>query len=175
MAEQSNGDLHELEKHQGELIISVALMLGSIWVIYESIVMSIVVYQQRQPDPYTLPGLLPFIAAILILASSARVLVHARRAGATFAYFTGARVASIGRNGDFRVLAIVLGWMAVYVTVLIRVLPFEIATVIFILALLRFYRAVSFWKALVISVLFSGIVTYFFAAVVRTPFPHTFF
>lgn len=175
MSEQSQANDQDQERHQGELVISILLMIGSIWVIYESIVMSVDVYRRVQPDPYTLPGILPFIAAILIFTSSIRVLIYARKNGARLSYFKPERLKAMVTHPDFKVMITILGWMAIYVTILIRILPFEIATFLFILLLLLVYKATSLWKSLLISLIFSVVVTYFFAAVVRTPFPISFF
>ena len=168
-------DEKELEKHQGELLLSIIFIIGSLWVIYRSVMMSIDVYNRTQPDIYTLPGVFPLIIGTLILLGSIKVLIHALKTGAQMKTFSLIRIINgIGKR-DSLVFFIIIACMIVYVFFLIQFLPFEIATFIFILFLLLIFKATVLWKAILISAVFSLIVVYFFAVVVRTPFPITFF
>lgn len=166
---------NELSKHQGELVLSIIFILGSLWIMYRSVLMSIDVYNRTQPDVYTLPGIFPFIVAVLIILCSVSVILHAVKGGARLNFISFERFRESLKRKDMQVFLVLIGWMMIYVFLLMEYLPFEIATFIFIFFLFRVFKAASLWRSVLISALFSLIVVYFFAVIVRTPFPHTFF
>lgn len=175
MNQGNNSTPHDLKRHQGELVISVALMAGSVWTFYQGIIMSIDIYRRVQPPIYTLPGVLPMIVSTLILLASIKVLRYAMAHGASFRALKSMWIKLPEKGSETATVTLVLGWMAIYVLVLIEYLPFEIATFVFTFVLMWLNKAATLWKMVVISLVFSVVVTYFFAEVVRTPFPHSFF
>jgi hypothetical protein len=165
----------ELKNSQADLIIGILLIIVNIWVAYESVHMSIVIYQKTGGTIYTVPGLFPFIVSVILIICALRVITRAVASGATLKSFSIEQFKNTLKDRDSYTMIIVIAWMAIFVLILIRIMPFEIATAGFILFLLLMFRATSLWKAILISIVYASAVVFFFARVVGTRFPMSFF
>lgn len=165
----------EYSKKKGEVILSSIFVLISIWLMYRSVVMSIIIHQRTEAAIYTLPGMFPFIVSMLIFFCSLSIILKRFKEGFSFGRVSLKRTMKTIFEGDARVFLITMGSMLIYVGLLIPFLPFEIATFVFVLVLFRIFKAAKLVPSLIISLTFSVVVVFFFAVVVRTPFPHTYF
>ena len=168
-------DRELIQKRRGELVLSSLFMLLSVWFMYRSVVMSIIVRRRTGATIYTLPGMFPFIVSLLIFICSLSVVVFVLRKNILLPKITGAAIRGMLENRELRIFLFTMGWMFVYVVLLIPYIPFEIATFVFITTLFLVFRAAKPAWSVLIGLLFSIVVVYFFTAVVRTPFPHTLF
>lgn len=154
-----------------DIIISILLILGSTWSAYESFRMSYEVYSKGLANLYTVPGLLPFIVSICILALSTWVLINAIKVGGDLKFLSPRFIKNTFSNFNAFVPTIVMGLMWIYVFIFINRIPFIIATFIFILLFMIIFKAAQWIRILLISALYSAAVVYFFAKIVGTQFP----
>jgi len=159
----------------GDIIISILLILVSIWTAYESLRMSYEMYSRGLADFYTVPGLSPFIVSVLILICAIVVLVNAIRVGGDLKFLSPTVLKKTFSSLETFTPIIVIGLMWIYVFILVDRIPFTIATFIFIVLLMVIFKATRLIWTLLISALYSVAIVYFFAKIVGTIFPITLF
>ncbi len=136
---------------------------------------------------YESPALMPFIVSILILVCAVIVLVHARKCGARFDFFTKEKIQALKQNYELKVFAIVVSTLAGYIYILIPLcrrfldffpvfngFPFMIATMVYIFSNSYIFgkgKKHALRSAILVSVVASVIITLIFNKVALIPLP----
>ena len=109
----------------------------------------------QHSDFLTSPALMPMILGIALILFSVILLVRSLK-GMGIGEMMGSIRSAVGRFFHSRLVlftAIGLAWMGIYVYVLLRFLPFAIASFIFLVVLMLMLRTAKWWKILLISLI----------------------
>ncbi len=175
MKRQPAIDPAERKIRDADIAISTIMILGAGWTAWESIRMSVETYRKGNATIFTVPGLFPFIVSLAIIVSSTIVLAHAFRRGGSLDFLKRENLERIVRTPQSWVFPAVLGILAIYVWILIPHLPFTIATILVVIGFMLLFRPAKIRRSLLIGAVYSVIVVWFFATVVGTRFPFTWF
>lgn len=135
--------------------------------------MSYGIYRSAEQPLHTSPALMPGMLGMALLIASVLLFVQSIK-GVGVATRTGEAKAwalSVWRQPATRDTIIGIGIMAVYTLVLLKVMPFWAASLIFTIAMLAFLRAAAWWKILLISGSLVGAIVLLFAVVFSIPLP----
>jgi hypothetical protein len=159
----------------GDILISILMILGSSWAIYESLRMSYEVYFKGRATLYTVPGLFPFIVSLCILGGSIWVFINAIRSGGDLKFLSPCALKKTFSSFKAFIPTIVMGLMWIYVFIFVGRIHFIIATFLFISLFMITFKATQWIRILLISALYSAAIVYFFSKVVGTQFPKPLF
>ena len=143
-------------------LLSIAILIGSVAI------------HTRVDEPlYASPALMPGILGAALLLCSLLLLWQSVRGGGwrTRAAEAGAWIAGVAKHPDTRTTLIGLALMAIYTFVLVPLLPFWIATVLFTTAMLAFLRATRWYWVLLISAATAGGIVLLFETAFNIPLP----
>jgi hypothetical protein len=133
------------------ILFSTALILASIYIIIDSLQMSIPLIERGQATILDMPGLSPIICALLLIGLSIVMIRSASRSGGTLKYLASPemRKALIGHEAItvYKVFALLL----LYVYGLMPFLPYWASTFLFMVVFMLSFRVFS-WKTIVISI-----------------------
>lgn len=119
------------------------------------------------------PGLMPGMLGIALLLCSLLLFRQSVREGGWGARLSETRAwcGALSRHRDTRTTLIGLLMMAIYTLVLVQVLQFWAASLIFTIAMLAFLRAARWYWVLVISAATIGGIVLLFSSVFNIPLP----
>lgn len=159
----------EDNKKMKDFISSIVICLVAVYVLFEGYR----IYAKAGKLLYLSPGLLPLmLGAILLVLSIVLCLTSIKEGG------VGARITELkdwwqvtvkDKNTMRMVIGVVL--MGLYTFVMLGMLPFWLATFLFMLLLMYFLEAGSIVKIVLISVLVTGLVILLFQVCFRVPLP----
>ena len=129
----------------------------------------------KNPDPqnrfYTSAGFIPCIFGVLLILASTVVLLNGIHEGGSLKLFRPSVLWS-GLKSDLGLtILFIYGWIAAYIFILLRILPYFISALLFMVVFMfRFYskRPVL---VLTVSVIVSALVSYIFGSVINIPLP----
>jgi hypothetical protein len=137
--------------YTSHILFSTALILASIYIIIDSLKMSIPLIEKGQATILDMPGLSPIICSLLLIILSLIVIVSAWRSGGTLKYLVSSdvRQALIGREAlvVYKVFTLLL----LYVYLLLPLLPYWASTFLFMVVFMLSFRVFS-WKTILISI-----------------------
>lgn len=143
-------------------IFSAVLVLGSLRIYYQA---GTEMYKSPALLPLLTSGAMLFVSLILLLKSLSGGGIRAR-VSETAAWFSRLAKESFTRK---TILGIAL--MAIYVYVLLPLLPFWASSLIFMVALLAFLRAGKWWVIAITSGGLIGAIYLIFSIALRAPLP----
>lgn len=133
------------------ILFSIALILVSIFIIIDSLKMSLPLIGKGQATILDMPGLSPIVCSLLLIALSLVVIVSAWRNGGTLKHLASPEVrkAMVGREAIvvYKVFALLL----LYVYLLMPLLPYWASTFLFMIVFMLSFRVFS-WKTVLISI-----------------------
>ncbi|MGC5615986.1 tripartite tricarboxylate transporter TctB family protein [Georgenia sp. Z1491] len=143
-------------------VLSLAILAGSVGI------------HNRTAEPlHSSPALMPallggalLVASLLLLRQSVRGAGVRARSREAVSWLAG-----VARHPDTRTTVVGLLLMAIYTFVLVHVLQFWAASLIFAIAMLAFLRAVRWYWVLVISAATVGAIVVLFTVVFNIPLP----
>jgi hypothetical protein len=147
------------------IVTAIGIIIVCVWIVIRSIEMSKKALDSGVAKIYTVPGLLPFIIAIITIATSLYVV---------FAYWSDTKSFKIDFRNTLKSMyapLLVFGLLFFYVYILIPNVPFVLSTIIFTSLFMALVNATSVLKITIISVLYSFLIVYFFTRVVGVQFP----
>lgn len=152
-----------------DFVSSIVLLLLSFFVLFESWQ----IYQKAGKLLYLSPALIPLILGCILLLLSVVLLVGSLKDGGA-----GARVQEMKTlfqdikkdPNSFRMLVGVV-LMGVYTFVLLGLLPFWLATFLFMLLLMYFLEAGSLVQIVSVSVIVTVLIIFLFQVCFRVPLP----
>lgn len=164
----------ENNKKHLDFVTSIVLGLLSIYVLLESVNINAQYYQRPQHgDMLTSPSLTPTILGIALLLCAVLLCVRSLRGvgikqtwadiGESFRAFCSSKL----------VLFSVIGllYLGLYVFVLLEILPFAVASLIFLFGLLLMLKATNWWKSGIIAALSVTFIVVLFQVVFHIRLP----
>lgn len=137
--------------YTSHILFSIALILVSIYIIVDSLKMSLPLIEKGQATVLDMPGLSPIVCSLLIIVLSLVMIVSAWRSGGTLKQLLSPEVrqALIGREAIvvYKVFALLL----LYVHLLMPLLPYWASTSLFMVVFMLSFRVFS-WKTVLISI-----------------------
>ena len=145
------------------IIIGVAVCINSARLILDN--------PDTQHRFYVSAGLVPLIFGILLIITSTTVLINGIKDGGNIKIFSPGHIWKAIRSEAGLTTIFIYAWIGIYIFVFLRILPYFISTLLFmVIFMMKFYSKHPV-AVLVISVLVSGITTYIFGSVVNIPLP----
>lgn len=159
----------EDNKRMKDFISSIVMCGISVYVLIESYK----IYVRSGKILYLSPGLIPLMLGGFLLILSAVLLAVSLKEGGAAARAAEVklwwRVMIKDKNSMRMLIGLVL--MGLYTFVMLGMLPFWLATFLFMLLLMYFLEAGSIIKIVIISVLVTGLVIFLFQVCFRVPLP----
>ncbi|MGD9940274.1 MAG: hypothetical protein AB7T74_10775 [Clostridia bacterium] len=184
---------------RADLLFSIALMLGSLWFMVQSIKLFLNPFGRKwEAVPadsvkdtltfwYKSPALMPFFVSLLVLLCSVMLFHVAMKSGARIDFIRKEKIAAFLRNREFQSFVIITLLLCIYAFVLIPVcgklfvririirgFPFFVATFIYLLSMMIAFghkRLGHVLRSLLVAFLASGFVTYAFGTLAKIPLP----
>lgn len=120
---------------------------------------------------YASAGLMPLVFGILLIVTSTVVLIHGIREGGDLKLFAPSSIWKGMKSNTGITILFIYSWLAVYVFILLKVLPYFISTLVFMVVFMfRFYSRRPA-VVLIVSIIVSAAVTYVFGSVINIPLP----
>lgn len=160
-----------MDEKSKDFIFSFVLIALGLFVTLSGVAM----YQEAKLPPYSVesfalsPGFMPTILGIALTACSVILLLQSLRGKGSFAdaFRDNARqfaawVKPAFRSKDAFMMGVGILMMFVYSYFLVGLLPYWVASLIFLMALMFFLRAARWWKIILISLAAVGIIIFLF-------------
>ncbi len=155
----------------GHVLFCLVLVALSLYVIGESIHFSIPYVERGDASLVDMPGLTPIICSILLIALSVPIVVKNIAAGGRLGYFVSAAFVDGLKSPEAKIFIIVFGTLLVYVGLLFPHLPYVLATMIFLVALMALLKLFS-WQSLIVCAATSGTLWLLFSVLFKINLPH---
>lgn len=159
----------ENNKKMKDFVSSIVMLVLAVYVLVESYK----IYMKAGKLMYLSPGLIPMMLGAILLVLSVVLLASSLKeggAGARIGEFKAwAKEMKEDKNTMRMFIGVVL--MGLYTFVMLGMLPFWLATFLFMLLLMYFLEAGSLVKIVLISVLVTGLVIFLFQVCFRVPLP----
>lgn len=184
---------------RADLVMSIFLFLFAAFIFYQSSLMMSRTLNLSNEDYavwYRSAGLMPMIVSILLGASAISLFFRAWRVGARFDFFTREKVKGFFTSREFRVATFIIGWLAVYIFVLLgpvekgikdwlygidaywmitQYLPYFLMTFIYLDTFIMVFSDIKKVRSWVIagvtSIITAALVTYLFGEVAMIVLP----
>ena len=149
------GDILENNKKMKDFMSSAVIFILALYVLFEGYN----IYTKSGKLLYLSPALIPLMLGTILLVLSIVLFAESLKEG--------------GMQADPNTMRMLVGvvLMGLYTFVLLGMLPFWLATFLFMLLLMYFLEAGSIVKIVVISVLVTGLVIFLFQVCFRVPLP----
>ena len=158
---------------RADLITSIILIIFSVYVAIGSIKLMMNTLNGGK-DWFKSAGLFPLIISLLLALCAVLLLINAIKDGAKIDFFTIEKIKALFVSREFKVALIVIGFLALYIFVLIPLLPYEVATFIYLLVFMVIFNEKK-PKNIIISVVVSLVATfmlyYGFGKIALIPLP----
>lgn len=129
----------------------------------------------RNTQWYKSAGLFPMIVTFLLAVCSVMLFKIAIKDGAKFDFFTKEKFSELMKSKSFQVSLAIIGWLAVYIFILIPLLHYMIATFIFLTLFMLYFEENRDIKKitliLIICVCATAALTFGFGKLAQVPLP----
>ncbi|MFA9398851.1 MAG: tripartite tricarboxylate transporter TctB family protein [Clostridiaceae bacterium] len=159
---------------QADLIMSTILFVFSIYVAIESIRLMLSTLDRGIGEWYSSPGLLPLIIGILLCVCSIDLFRTAWKFGARYSFINKSSLGNLVKSKVFINASIVIALIAIYIFLLLKFLPYWLATFIFLFCFISFFKGKNNKEliiAFIISASSTAILTYGFGTLAQIPLP----
>lgn len=120
---------------------------------------------------YTAPGFLPAVLSIILLILSVALIIHAVVKGGNLQWLSWSSIKALIRSRVTYNVLFVLGLLACYIIFLLEFMPYWLATFIFLVLFMGFFRAGRLIKISLISGIVTAAVTILFGYIIKIPLP----
>lgn len=159
----------EDNKKMKDFISSIVLFIAALYVIFESYR----IYTKAGKLLYISPALIPLMLGAFLLLLSVVLLLTSLKDGGAPARGLEMKQWFNTMKEDSNTMRMLVGvvLMGIYTFVMLGLLPFWLATFLFMLLLMYFLEAGSMIKIVVVSVVITGLVIFLFQVCFRVPLP----
>jgi hypothetical protein len=158
---------------RADLVTSVILLLFSGFVFFEAFKL-VSKTLEKGKDWYTSAGLFPLIVSVCLALCALLLLLRAWKDGARLDFMNAPGFKAMVDNKEVRVATIIIGWLAIYIFGLLKVLPYWLATFVFLFVFMLCFKKItlkSIITMLIISVCATVALTYGFGTLAMIPLP----
>jgi len=161
----------EISMDLKDMISSIVIALFGLYVLFSGVHMSVVSQQMSDTAWYGTPGILPIVIGFVLTLLSVVMLVSAYRKGERINKDLLNRAVVYLKSKAFLRIVVAIGLLAIYVFVLFPLVPFMVATFVYLAANMIFFREKDFaiWKIVLICAVFSVAIYLFFGKVAGVP------
>jgi len=155
----------------GHILFCIGLNLLGIYVVFESVRLSLPYLESGDATWSDMPGLSPIICSILLMLLTIPVIIKSVKAGGKLRYFISRDFRDGLCGSEAQIFYVVFASMLVYVFLLFPYLPYALATLIFLvgsMALLKLFT----WKSVLVSAITSGALWFVFGVMFQINLPH---
>lgn len=159
----------ENRKSMKDFISAVILILLSVYVLFEGFN----IYTKAGKPLYLSPALIPMMLGVMLLVLSIVLLFGSLKDGGAAARGAEMKAWFKEIKADSNTMRMLIGVviMGLYTFVLLGMLPFWLATFLFMFLLMYFLEAGSIVEILSVSVIITGLVIFLFQICFRVPLP----
>lgn len=165
--------MDKLNLRRADLVTSIILFLFSIFVFVNAI-MLLSNTLKKEKDWYVSAGLFPLIISVFLALCAFMLFSKARKDGATFDFINLENIKLLTQSKEFRVATFVIGLLAFYIFVLLAVLPYWLATFIYLYVFMFVFQKKTAKHIIIMSivaVLSTIALTYGFGTLAMIPLP----
>lgn len=159
---------------KADLVFSIVLMIFGIYVAINGVILTIEGIKKPDIDWYSSPGLMPILIAFFTLICAFSLYRVARKDGANFNFVNGENIKKLFADKYIKNALFIIGLIAMYIYVLLRVLPYAFATFVFLFVFIYFFKG-NTKKELIIAITISAVATallvYGFGSLAQIPLP----
>ena len=120
---------------------------------------------------YTSAGLMPLLLGVFFAATGVYLAINGHRKGGSLAMFTLSKIMDAIRTKQGINTIFILAWLALYNFVFLNILPYFIATFLYLVVMMVLFYKRSIVLAVVVSVCASIAITIMFGSVAGIPLP----
>ena len=120
---------------------------------------------------YTSAGFLPLLLGVFFAATGVYLAINGHRKGGSLAMFTLSKIMDAIRTKQGINTIFILAWLALYIFVFLNILPYFIATFLYLVVMMVLFYKRSIVLAVVVSVCASIAITIMFGSVAGIPLP----
>ena len=120
---------------------------------------------------YTSAGFLPLLLGVFFAATGVYLAINGHRKGGSLAMFTLSKIMDAIRTKQGINTIFILAWLALYFFVFLTILPYFIATFLYLVVMMVLFYKRSIVLAVVVSVCASIAITIMFGSVAGIPLP----
>ncbi len=171
LVEDAGEDMGTLRRH--DLIVSSILWVVSVLVLLDSLRMTFGITLPGVEENVWLvaPGFLPMIlSGGLVLMFSGLIWLSVRQ-GELKGHFSSSAILRAITDREMVIKLIQMSLLCLFVFVLLGRLHFGLAAALYLFAAMMVARAAKLWQIALISVMFSGAITYVFGSLMKIPLP----
>ena len=158
---------------RADLVTTIILMILSLASLAISIKMLLHTIVSYMPW-YKSAGLFPLIVSSFLFLCSLLLFLRARKEGAKFDFFTTEKFNNMLKSREFKVALTVIGLLAAYIFILLNILPYWIATFIYIFSFIFIFKEKTvkgIIMTVVVSAISTAVLTYGFGQLAMIPLP----
>lgn len=153
-----------------DMLTGIILALGSLAVLYDSYKMTVAVTARGNPLVSS-PGFVPAVIAVFMLILGFVLLRAGQKSGGSLTFLLPSRLAAGLASAEGRNVITILGIIAGYIFILLKFLPYSIATFIFLYAFILFYYQRRHLRVALIAAGVSLVITVAFGELASIPLP----
>lgn len=165
--------MEKLNLRRADLVTSIILFLFAAFVFVNAIGL-ISNTLEKEKDWYVSAGLFPLIISIFLALCAFLLFSKARKDGAKLDFITNESIKSLIYSREFKVATFIIGLLAFYIFVLLEVLPYWLATFIYLYVFMFVFQKKTKKHIIIMSivaVLSTIALTYGFGTLAMIPLP----
>lgn len=165
--------MDKLKLRRADLVTSIILFLFSAFVFVNAIIL-ISNTLEKEKDWYVSAGLFPLIISVFLALCAFLLFSKARKDGAKLDFINMDNVKSLISTREFQVATFIIGLLAFYIFVLLEVLPYWLATFIYLYVFMFAFQKKTVKHIVIMSivvVLSTIALTYGFGTLAMIPLP----
>lgn len=159
---------------RADLVTSIILMVLAVLGIVLSVPLMSDTIRKGEPF-YKSAGLFPIVICTFLGLCAISLFSKARKDGARFDFFKAEKAIATLKSREFKIAGVIIGLLALYIFVLLPLMPYSIATVLFLILFMLYFKGTPTKKSvliiLIISVIATAILTYGFGELAMIPLP----
>lgn len=158
---------------RSDLVTSLILILFSSVVFFEALKMLSSTLEKNK-EWYVSAGLFPLIVSVCLALCALLLFIRAWKDGARFDFLNTSSMKTMIKHKEVRVAVIIISWLAIYIFIFLKFLPYWLGTFIFLFVFMLFFKKItvkSLVTMVIISVCTTVALTYGFGTLAMIPLP----
>jgi len=157
-----------------DLLFSIILIIFAIFVAINGIVLVIQGAKIPGVKWYSSPGIMPIIIAFFTIICAISLYKIAKKDGANFEFLNGKNIKSLFAEKSTQNTLFIIALLAIYIYVLLKILPYALATFLFLFVFIAFFKGETKKEiivALIVSAVTTALLVYGFGSLAQIPLP----
>ncbi|MGH4137827.1 tripartite tricarboxylate transporter TctB family protein [Clostridium sp.] len=157
-----------------DLLFSIVLMIFAIFVAINGIVLTIQGAKMTGVEWYSSAGIMPIIIAFFTMICAISLYKIAKKDGANFEFLNGKNMKNLFAEKSTQNTLFIIALLGTYIYVLLRILPYTLATFLFLFVFIAFFKGETKKElivALIVSIVTTALLAYGFGSLAQIPLP----